>query len=243
MRLLGRTLLTIVVAVTLTVLFASIVLVGAMFGVRHREGGLFDRIPRLWSRAILWAAGVKVTVHGLDRLVRGHPYIFAANHVSLFDIPALVGALPQHHFVAKSELFKIPVFGPGIRAVGTIPIERNNQKAAFGAYTVAAGRIRDGSSVVVFPEGTRGTSYPVRPFKKGPFVLAIKAQVPVVPCLVYGTIEVLPKQSWYIHPGRVDVHLLEPVPTTGFDYDDRDALATLVHERMDTAMHSLYPNA
>jgi 1-acyl-sn-glycerol-3-phosphate acyltransferase len=153
-----RTIITIVVAIVMTMILATVVVVAAMFGLRHHEGGIFDSIPRFWSRSLLWAAGVKVRLHGLDRLVPGQSYIFAANHVSLFDIPALVGALPQHYFVAKSELFKVPFFGAGIRAVGTIPIQRDNRKSAFGSYDVAAERIKGGSSVVVFPEGTRGTS-------------------------------------------------------------------------------------
>ena len=83
--------------------------------------------------------------------------------------------LPRYKFVAKAELFKVPIFGRAMRAAGMIEIQRDNRKAAFGAYDVAAERIRDGNSVVVFPEGTRGHAYPLRPFKKGPFVLAIAA--------------------------------------------------------------------
>jgi len=247
-----RTILTILVTAIETVVLTTVVLIAALLRVPRRAGGLFDRIPRIWSGVILAMAGVRVRVHGLERLrtlegvasdkeIKG-PYIFAANHVSLFDIPTLVNALPQHYFVAKSELFKIPVFGTGIRAVGTIPIERDNRKAAFGAYTVAADRIRNGSSVVVFPEGTRGTSYPIRPFKKGPFVLAIQAGVPIIPCLVHGTIEVLPKKTFRIRPGTVHLHLLDPVPTAGFTYDQRDTLADVVHERLSTAMNTLYLN-
>lgn len=238
-----RTVLTILVVLVATPILATIVVIGAALRIPHRQGGMFDRIPRVWCQLILRAAGVDVVVHGRERIAKGGTFIFAANHVSLFDIPALVQALPQHYFVAKSELFKVPAFGPGIRAVGTIPIERNNQKSAFGSYTVAAERIRNGSSVVVFPEGTRGTSYPVRPFKKGPFVLAVQAGVPIVPCLVHGTIEILPKKSLLMHSGTVHVHVLEPVPTAGLTYEDRDALATTVHDRMATAMTTLYHNA
>jgi 1-acyl-sn-glycerol-3-phosphate acyltransferase len=238
-----RTIFTVVVTVIITIVLATVVVVAAMLGMHHHEGGLFDRIPRFWSRVVLWAAGVKVRLHGLDRLTPGQSYIFAANHVSLFDIPALVCSLPQHYFVAKAELFKVPFFGPGIRAVGTIPIQRSNRKSAFGSYDVAAERIKGGSSVVVFPEGTRGTSYPIRPFKKGPFVLAVQAGVPVIPCLIYGTIQVLSKKSLRIHPGCVDVHLLDPVPITGLSYEDRDHLADVVHNRMASAMHSLYLNS
>ena len=237
-----RTILTAIVIVVFTTVLGTIVIVCAMVGMSHQDGGIFDRMGRLWCRSILWAAGVRVHVHGLDRLPvgTGTAYVFASNHVSHFDIPSLANALPQHYFVAKSELFKIPLFGPAIRAVGTIPIERSNQKSAFGSYTVAADRIKHGSSVVVFPEGTRGTSYPIRPFKKGPFVLAIQAGAPIVPCIVHGTIGVLPKKSLRVHPAHVDVHLLDPVPTAGLTYDDRDTLAATVHTRMADAMNSLY---
>lgn len=243
-----RTALTMFTLVVATLILGTLVIVAAAIGVKHREGGLLDRIPRIWGRTILWAAGVKVRVHGWERVRNAQgrfegPFIFAGNHVSHFDILSLLGHLPPHYFVAKSELFKIPVFGPAIRAIGTIRIERANQKAAFGAYTLAAERIRNGASVVVFPEGTRGTTYAIREFKKGPFVLAIQAGVPIVPCIVHGTLEVLPKKSLRIHPNHVDVHLLEPVPTAGYTYDDRDTLARTVRDRMSSAMTTLYSNA
>jgi len=234
-----RTALAIVVAAVLTLVFATTVIIAALLGVKDRPGGLYDRLPRIWAKAILRAAGTRVSLEGSEHLRGGGPFIFTSNHVSLFDILALVNALPRHYFVAKAELFSIPVFGPGIRAVGTIPIQRENQKAAFGSYDEAARRIRGGSSVVVFPEGTRGTSYPIRPFKKGPFVLAVKAGVPIVPCVVYGTIEILPKKSLLIRPGHISVRLLEPVPTAGLDYEDRDALARTIRERMSVAMDEI----
>lgn len=239
MTALFRTALTIVVAAVLTFVFATTVIIAALLGVKDRPGGLYDRLPRIWAQAILWAAGAKVSLEGTEHLRGGGPYIFTSNHVSLFDILALVNALPRHYFVAKSELFGIPIFGPGIRAVGTIPIQRENQKAAFGSYDEAARRIRAGASVVVFPEGTRGTSYPIRPFKKGPFVLAVKAGVPIVPSVVFGTIEILRKKSLLIRPGHISVRLLEPVPTAGLDYEDRDALARTVRERMSAAMDEI----
>lgn len=237
-----RTILTMLIILVLTVVMEALLLGAVLLRVPHRPGSLYERLPRFWSRAVLWSAGVKLRVHGLDRVKQGGPFIFTSNHVSLLDIPALVITLPQHYFVAKAELFNIPIFGPGIRAVGAIPIRRDNQKAALGAYDVAVERVRDGASVIVFPEGTRGTSYPVRPFKKGPFVFALKAGVPVVPCLVHGTIEVLPKKSLRLHAGCVDVHILEPIPTAGMSYESRDALALQVHDSMAEAMKTLYSN-
>jgi 1-acyl-sn-glycerol-3-phosphate acyltransferase len=173
---------------------------------------------------MLRAAGVRVRVHGRERLGDGQTgCVFAANHVSWFDVFALAATLPRYSFVAKAELMRIPIFGRGARAVGTIPIERDNRKSAFASYDVAAGIVRSGRPVVVFPEGTRGTSYAIRPFKKGPFVLAIAAGVPIVPLIIHGTIAVMPKGSWRIRSGVVDVHVLEPVSTANATYEVRDA--------------------
>src|SRR5438105_4884235 len=119
-----RSIFTMIVSAFVTTFFDTIVIVGAMLGAMHRVGGLFDRVPRIWSGFILRAAGVKVYIHGLDRLreivgsVDG-PFIFASNHLSNFDIPTLSVVLPKHYFIAKSELFKVPVFGPAIKAIGT----------------------------------------------------------------------------------------------------------------------------
>lgn len=235
-----RTTLLLVTALVMTTLLGGALVVAALFRVRDKPGGIYDNTPRRWSKWMLWAAGVKVRVHGLENAGQDEPRVFASNHVSWFDVPALASVLPRYKFVAKAELFKVPIFGQGIRAAGMIGIQRDNRKAAFGAYEVAAKSIQSGNSVVVFPEGTRGYDYPLRPFKKGPFVLAIAAGVPIVPVILHGTIEVLKKGSFRVHPGTVDVHLLEPVPTTGFDYDHREALMAAVRGRMAEAMRALY---
>ena len=127
-----------------------------------------------------------------------------------------------------------------MRSVGMVPIQRSNRKAAFGAYDEASRRIRDGNSVIVFPEGSRGDEYPLRAFKKGPFVLAIDAGAPIVPVLIYGAREVLRRGSILVHPTKVHVHLLEPVAVEGFDYEDRDALAEKVRSRIAEALESEY---
>ena len=235
-----RTILTLLTAIVVTTVLGTTVIVAALLGVKDKPGGLFDRIPRMWSAAVLWAAGIKIRVHGSENAGDGGPRIFASNHVSWFDVPALAKILPRYKFVAKAELFKVPIFGAGMRAVGMIEIQRENRKAAFGAYEIAAERIRSGNSVVVFPEGTRGHAYPLRPFKKGPFVLAIAAGVPIVPIIVHGTIEIMRKGSLWAHPGTIDIHLLEPVSTEGVDYDHREALMLKVRDRMADAMRKKY---
>jgi 1-acyl-sn-glycerol-3-phosphate acyltransferase len=235
-----RTIFTAIVAAVATTVGWVGTVTAALLGVKDREGGIFDHTPRVWSRVILWAAGVPTVVHNPERMAGGEPRLYLSNHLSWFDIPALAGALPRYKFVAKAELFKIPVFGPAIRAIGMVPIERQNRKAAFSAYRVAAEKIRAGNSCVVFPEGTRGDDYRIRPFKKGPFVLAIAAGVPIIPVLLHGTHDVFAKGTWLVRPGQFDIHLLEPVPTAGLEYSDREELAETVRSRIVDALASIY---
>jgi 1-acyl-sn-glycerol-3-phosphate acyltransferase len=231
-----RTLLVWIVGPVATVMFATLIFLGRLFRVPDKPGGLFDSIPRWWSQTILAAAGVKMRVHNRELIGAGEPRIFVCNHVSWFDVPAVAGTLPRGKFVAKAELARIPFFGFGMRALNMIEIERTNRKSAFASYELAAERIRDGTPVVVYPEGTRGHSYTLRPFKKGPFVLAITAGVPIVPVVLHGTMEVMKKGAWSVHPGAVDVHFLEEVSTAGCSYDDRDRLAATVRDRMAAAL-------
>jgi len=235
---------TLIVALTLIVItppLAGIALAAAALGVRDRPGGLYDRLQRSWATALMRAADVRVELHDAERVGGGEPRVFVSNHVSWFDVLALASRLPRYKFVAKSELEKVPIFGAGARAVGTVYIERENRKSAFESYRIAAEKIRSGTPVVVYPEGTRGTSYALRPFKKGPFVLAIAAGVPVVPVVVYGTIGVIRRGSWWLRRGeRVHLHFLEPIPTAGLAYADRERLTQLVWTRMATALRELY---
>ncbi len=222
-----------------TPILGLLVVLAGIMGVEDRPGGVYDRATRVWVNLLVGAAGVRIVLHGAERLTQG-PRVYASNHVSWYDVFVLAKVIPRYKFVAKAELFRIPIFGPAARAVGTIPIQRENRKAAFSAYAEAARRIRAGASVIVFPEGTRGDDYVMRPFKKGPFVLAIAAQVPVVPVVVHGTIAVQRRGSWLIHRGTVNVHFLEALPTAGLSYGDRDRLSNDVWRRMTEALHAIH---
>lgn len=235
-----RTLLIMLTLLVMTNVLGAVVILASLLGVRYHPDNIMGKAPRWWSRAVLRAGGVDVVLHHPERADPDAARIFVCNHVSWFDVVALAAELPRYSFVAKAEIFRVPVFGRGARAVGTIPIERENRKAAFAAYEEAAERIRGGDSVVVYPEGTRGATYSLRPFKKGPFVLAIASQAPVVPTIVHGTMEVLARDSWWARAGTVHVHFLEPVPTAGMTYDDREALAATVYTRMADALERLY---
>ncbi len=235
-----RTLLVALTLAVVTPVLGSWVIVAGLLGVRDRPGGIFDWAPRRWCRAILRAAGVRLRLHNAHHMRHDEPRIYVVNHVSWFDIFALASLLPHYKFVAKAELFRIPIFGRAAKAAGMISIERDNRKSAFASYDQAAAQIRRGASVVVFPEGTRGSSYALRPFKKGPFVLAVAAQVPLVPCIVHGTIPVQPKGSFRVRSGDVDIHFLEPIATTGMTYEDRDRLARETWQRMAAALEREY---
>ena len=226
-----RTVLAYLAAVIFTPLISSMVIVGGLLGRTDRPGSVFDWAPRVWSRILLAASGVRVDIHG-DEHRHGAQHVFVANHVSWFDVFVMASHLRWFKFVAKAELFRIPLFGPAMRAAKMIAIERQNQKAAHGSIQEAAARIHEGASVILFPEGTRGHSYALRPFKKGAFVLAIEAQAPVVPVAIYGSIGVQPKGNIRVRPGRIDVHFLPPIATAGMTYEDRDALARAAHARI-----------
>lgn len=235
-----RTLFAKFVTLVATFYYGSRVILAEKTGARHGPGTILYTAPYRWARAIARSAGMRVITHGRERLDLALPHVFVVNHVSIMDIPAILHAVPGSGFVAKRELSRVPLFGAAARAVGVVYIDRENRKSAFAAYEEAAERVRDGQSVIVFPEGTRGATYAVRPFKKGPFVLAIRAGVPVVPVIMHGTIEVTPNGTLDVTPGTVNVHLLEPIHTTGLSYDDRNSLADQVQARMIEAMSSIY---
>jgi len=234
------TLMMFIAAPLATLTIGTACVLAALLRFEDRAGAPYDYLPRAWSELVLFMTGVRVIVHNRERAHDGSPHVFVANHMSWFDVPTLSSFLPRGKFVTKAELFNIPLFGAAMRAVGMIPIQRQNRRAAFGAYDEAAKRIRDGNSAVVFPEGTRGEEYPLRAFKKGPFVLAIAAGASVVPVLIYGAREVLPRNSLLLRPGRVHVHLLEAVSVEGLGYGDRDRLAVEVRSRIAAELASRY---
>jgi len=227
-----RTVLVYLALAGLTFSVALFVVIATTLGFEVKPNGLLERCAGIFSRGVMRAAGARILVNHPERIVPGEPRIYVANHVSWFDVFALASIIPRFRFIAKKELRRIPVWGRAVSKVAAIYIDRQNRKAAFDAYNDAAAQVRTGISVVVCPEGTRGTTYELRPFKKGPFVLAIAAQAPVIPCVVYGTREIQPKGAIRIRAGVAEITLLEPVATAGLTYDDRDALMQTVWDRM-----------
>jgi 1-acyl-sn-glycerol-3-phosphate acyltransferase len=217
----------------MTLLLGVPIIVLSLLGVKIHPDSMLGSAPRIWSKMALRVAGVRLVLHDDHHIAPpGEARVYVSNHVSWFEIFALATVLPHYRFVAKKELAAIPVFGRAVKEVAAIFIDRSNRKAAFQSYAAAAEQMKSGISVAVFPEGTRGRSYELRPFKKGPFVLAIAAQLPVVPLVSWGTREIQGKGDIAMQSGVCELTFLEPVPTAGMTYDDRDRLMSIVWHRM-----------
>jgi 1-acyl-sn-glycerol-3-phosphate acyltransferase len=216
-----------------TVVHASAAVIAGVLRLPFKRGGIYDWASKDWSRDILRAAGTPVIVEGLEHIPPDQPVIYASNHSSMFDIWALSATLPDSvRFVAKKELFKIPLLGPAMRSAGHIPIDREARKKAFEAYNEAARTIKRGVTPVVFPEGTRSRTGELLPFKNAPFGLAIAAQVPVVPIYVHHTFEILPKGAWRLRPRPIRLLIGKPISTTGLGPEDRERLRDEVRAAM-----------
>ncbi len=198
-----------------------------------RGGNVQHLMGRWWARSVLFVSRVKVTVEGLDHIDPCGTYVYMANHQSMYDILALLGYLPvQFRWLAKAELFRIPLFGYAMARVGYISIDRSNRRSALNSLKAASQKIARGVSVVIFPEGTRSTDGKVEPFKVGGFYLAIHSGEPIVPVVIYGTRHVLPKGSLRVRPGHIVVSIGSPVDTTSYDNKTKEVLMESVHSIM-----------
>lgn len=234
-----RTLLSAIAVAVGTFVGASIILVARVLRRPVVVGSIYERTMMGWARSIMRAAGVRVVVHGEENLPPGGA-VCICNHVSWFDVFAMAATLPRATFVAKMELRSIPVFGSAAEAAGIVFIDRENRKSAFDSYKLAAAAVQQGKRIIVFPEGTRGLDYRLRQFKKGPFVLAITAEAPLVPTVVHGAMEVMGKGSFWVRSGTVHIHYLPPVETKGHSYEERTQLMAETHGRMDALLEREY---
>jgi 1-acyl-sn-glycerol-3-phosphate acyltransferase len=196
-------------------------------GLVDRRGDLSWRLARWWGRFVLWAWGVRVVVAG-EEPPRG-PVIYAANHGSVLDIPVLFAHLPgSFRIVHKRSLYLIPLIGLYLYCSGHVGIDRSKAFRARKSLERAAQRIAGGTSVAMFPEGTRSADGSVGPFKKGSFVLAIQAGVPVVPVSLAGVKRVAPRGLLRLRPGELAMTLHPPVSTTGRGLEEAGVLAEQV---------------
>jgi len=197
-----------------------------------KKKDLAHLVGRLWGKVNLWTAGVTVKTIGMENIKPQCAYVYAANHQSWFDIFTVLGKLPvQFRWLAKEELFRIPVLGQAMASIGYIPINRSDRRKAFSSINEAADRVKSGTSVVIFPEGTRSLDGVLQSFKKGGFILAIHSQQPIVPVSISGSHRILPKKGdWKIQPGTIHMSVGKPIPTAGLSTRDRDKLIAAVRD-------------
>lgn len=179
--------------------------------------------------------GIRLRIDHRERVDGGRPSVYCINHRSHVDAvvqEVIFPKCPLLRVLHKAEMAKLPVLGAAMRMAGFVPVDRADRGRAFEAVDLAAERLGEGYSFLLAPEGTRNPGQGLLPFKKGAFVMAIKAQVPVVPVAILGTDRAMPKGQLYVIPGEVTVRFGEPVPTAGMTLDDRDALSERVRAVM-----------
>lgn len=207
--------------------------IGLLIGVLLRSKGTLYFLGHIGVGLALGLAGIRYRISGKER-IPGRAVVFCSNHESNVDPPVLFQALHKRlHILFKAELKKLPVLGIVMQAGGFVPVERDRREASMASIEVAAQSIRQGNSFLIFPEGTRSRTQELLPFKKGGFIMAIKAQAPIVPVAVSGGREAMRKGSWIVRPVMVDVRIGEPVETAGLTLDDRDALIDTVRARIE----------
>jgi len=189
------------------------------------DGETPHKVTRIWAKCILAASNIKVTVKGLSNLDRTGSYIYMPNHVSNFDIPVLQAYLPvQFRWLAKAELFKIPIFGYAMKRAGYISINRFDRKSAIQSLNKTSEIIRNGTSVIIFPEGTRSQNQNIQSFKKGGFVLAVDSGVPIIPIIIHGTWTIMQKKQILVKPGNVVLEIKKPIKTSDYTRETKDDL-------------------
>ncbi len=199
-------------------------LFSSVFALIDRSGKTSHLMARYWSRFIFWGVGIKPVVKGIENIPRDQAVIFAANHQSTMDIPAMFGYLPANfRIMAKRSLFLIPFLGWHLYLAGNIPIDRKNAKKAFGSVLIASARIKKNLSLLVFAEGTRSRDGKLHRFKRGGFTLARKLKVPVVPVAIKGTYDLMPAGAWLARPGRIEIVVMPAIAASTEESDNLEA--------------------
>jgi 1-acyl-sn-glycerol-3-phosphate acyltransferase len=204
------------------------------------SGRVFASHARFWGRGSLFLAGTRVRLSGEENLPPG-PVIFMSNHQSGFDIPTLLAVLPLSTcWIAKKELFDIPVFGAAMARGGYIPLDRRDAHRALKSLEMAVRVVRSGKSLLIFPEGTRSTDFRLLPFKRGGFRLALQAGAPVVPVTINGSGRVNPAGRNRLYPGLISVTLHRPImPPAGVSRSEAEAvLREGVHDAISSVLET-----
>jgi 1-acyl-sn-glycerol-3-phosphate acyltransferase len=195
-------------------LYTSLMSVAAFLSAFvFRSPAMYHKVGRWYGMGVLFISGIRLAVEGLERVDFSRNYIYVSNHASMFDIPAVLAAVPAGiSLMYKKELHRVPVFGWSLMLSKVyIPVDRGSSSGAMRSIEDAARKIHNGLSVLLFAEGTRTSDGELQQFKRGAFSLAVKADVPVVPVTVNGSFHVMSRDSFRIRPGKITVVLETPI--------------------------------
>ena len=208
-------------------------LVSLLFGAKRH----LYVLGHIGVRLGLALAGIKYRVAGAEHAPLDRAAVYCSNHQSNVDPPILFDAIhPYMHILYKAEIDAIPILARAFRFGGFLPVDRRNKEAALRSIEAGAASLRSGNSFLIFPEGTRSRTADLLPFKKGGFIMAIKAHVPIVPVAVQGGRDAMQKGSAFIRPVVVSVRVGEPIDTAGFELGDRDALIQETRRRIEALL-------
>ncbi len=214
---------------------AVVILTAAVF--RTRKAIDFACVT-MWAKPMLWISGVELEIRGTENLNgAGKGFLILFSHSSNFDIPVLFRLPHSFRFAAKIELFKVPFFGRAMAMCGVLPIDRGDRSKVMKIYENAINRVNNGECFALAPEGTRQKVPKIGPFKRGPFIFAANAQADIVPVVIAGAYEVMPKNTIWVNMGRwkrkVIMEILPRVSTAGLDPDNVTAVLEKVHRDME----------
>ena len=221
-----RSLVTYIV-ISVYVLVAG--LVGMLLATVFGWGDILYILGHGGVRLALALSGIRYRLAGAEHLPHDRAAVYCANHQSNVDPPLLFTALhPRMHVLYKAELERMPILARAFRMGGFIPVNRNNKEDAMRSIDAGVASIREGHSFLIFPEGTRSQTEELLPFKKGGFIMAIKAQAPIVPVAIRGGREAMRRGSRIVRPVTVNIRVGEPIETAGMTLEDRDRLIEAV---------------
>lgn len=228
-RAIPRSILTISAGLLAT-LFCAIA--AYLVGRRNPASKKVDRIIQIWSGVWLRAAGVELEISGLEKIDTTRSHVVVANHQSNLDIMICFAAIPLPiRYLAKKELFQIPILAPAMRAIGIVEVDRAARSAALASINAQAAAVMErGHSLIIYPEGTRSRSGEIAPFKKGAFTMAVSSGMPVLPVTIHGAWHAWKPETLLVHGGKVKVVIDDPIPTEGLERADVDSVRNRAYE-------------
>jgi len=205
---------------------------------RNKNLGYY--FARIWSKALIFIAGIQVKVKGIENIPKTDHAVYIANHQSLFDIPLLYANIPNPFIImAKKSLFMIPIFGWHLSLAGNIAIDRENTLEAAKSLLIALKKAKKKNSMLLFPEGTRSPDGNLLPFKKGAFLLAKNAGTSIIPLIIKGTNLILPKGKIYLRKGNAEIEFLPPLKINEINQFTVEELSSHVWNIINNKLHLL----